>query len=69
MNKMLKKYFIKLNIPEGILFDELGFIKETIRPIPNGITITMREINEDVDIETNTKEVTGEIIEEVTTNA
>ena len=56
---MIRKYFIKLNIPEGVVFDELGFIKETIRPIPNGITITMREINEDVDTETNTKEVTS----------
>lgn len=66
---MMKKYFIKLNIPEGVVFNEMEFIQETIRPIPNGITITMREINEDVDIETNTKELTGEKIEEITTNA
>lgn len=65
----MKKYFIKLNIPEGVVFNEMEFIQETIRPIPNGITITMREINEDVDIETNTKELTGEKIEEITTNA
>lgn len=55
---MIKKYFIRLNIPEGVVFNEKEFIQETIKPIPNGITIVMREINEDVDTETNTKEVT-----------
>lgn len=56
--KMLKKYYLKLNIPEEVMFNEEEFIQKIIKPIPNGITIVLREINENVDIELNTEEKT-----------
>jgi|PlaIllAssembly_1097288.scaffolds.fasta_scaffold00014_20 hypothetical protein len=41
---MRKHYVLSLTIPEESKFNEEEFIQETIRPIPNGITIAMREI-------------------------